>query len=243
MSRYATSWLASTLRGWRGRTAAVNTRQPSLMLQLYEYEACPFCRLVREALTELDLDVVVLPCPRNGTRFRPQAERVGGRRQFPLLVDDNHNRVLYESADIIAYLRSTYGPGPTGEQAMPGRAAGAGSGLASLARGMAGARAATRTNETPPAALPELYSYEASPPARRVREVLCELEVPYVLRNTAYPPGSRGAGDNDEIVGRNRQRLHDETGRMDVPCLVDGNTDTTLFEPEAIVAYLRHTYG
>ena len=31
---------------------------------LYEYEACPFCRKVREALTSLDLDYVARPCPR-----------------------------------------------------------------------------------------------------------------------------------------------------------------------------------
>ena len=80
--------MASTLAGWRGTVAAKGTRQPPLMLQLYEYEACPFCRMVRQALTELDLDAVILPCPRGGTRFRPQAEQVGGRAQFPLLVDD-----------------------------------------------------------------------------------------------------------------------------------------------------------
>lgn len=31
---------------------------------VYEYEACPFCRKVREALTSLDLDYVARPCPR-----------------------------------------------------------------------------------------------------------------------------------------------------------------------------------
>lgn len=33
-------------------------------LLLYEFEACPFCRKVREAITILDLDVIFYPCPR-----------------------------------------------------------------------------------------------------------------------------------------------------------------------------------
>ena len=53
MRNTLTSVMASTLAGWRGTIAAKGTRQPPLMLQLYEYEACPFCRMVRQALTEL----------------------------------------------------------------------------------------------------------------------------------------------------------------------------------------------
>lgn len=32
-------------------------------LQLYEFEACPFCRRVREAITDLDLNVEVRVAP------------------------------------------------------------------------------------------------------------------------------------------------------------------------------------
>ena len=34
------------------------------LLALYEYEACPFCAKVREALTVLDLDYLAYPTPR-----------------------------------------------------------------------------------------------------------------------------------------------------------------------------------
>ena len=40
--------------------------RPAKPLELYEYEACPFCRKVREALSMLDIDVIVYPCPRDG---------------------------------------------------------------------------------------------------------------------------------------------------------------------------------
>ncbi|RJS93388.1 hypothetical protein D3260_08490 [Salinisphaera sp. Q1T1-3] len=221
------------------------------MLQLYEFEACPFCRMVRETLTELDLDAVILPCPRGGTRFRPQAEAVGGRQQFPLLVDDNVNRVIYESREIIAHLRQTYGQGQAREKSPPGRVGEIGSALASVVRGMAGMHADTGVDRACPRELPELYSFESSPYCRRVREVLCELEVPYVLRNTGKigladmgPPWVREKlFPNAPVEGRNRQHLMDEAGRVQVPYLVDANTQTALHESADIEAYLRRTYG
>ena len=57
-----------TVRGWRGTAAfAPQNRRPEKLLKLYDIEASPYCRLVREVLTELDLDVLVLPCPAGGT--------------------------------------------------------------------------------------------------------------------------------------------------------------------------------
>ena len=99
----SSSVLASQLRGWRG-TAAYRpaTKQPAQLLELYEYEGCPYCRLVRETLTELDLDARIYPCPKGGTRFRPKVKELGGKQQFPYLVDPNTGRKLYESADIVA---------------------------------------------------------------------------------------------------------------------------------------------
>lgn len=38
---------------------------PELPLELYEFEACPFCRKVREAITMLDLNCYVYPCPKS----------------------------------------------------------------------------------------------------------------------------------------------------------------------------------
>lgn len=37
----------------------------------------------------LDLDVDVFPCPKGGTVWRPKAVELGGKAQFPFLVDPN----------------------------------------------------------------------------------------------------------------------------------------------------------
>jgi len=246
------STLASTARGWRGTRGARRSTQPEQMLQLYEYEGCPFCRMVREALTELDLDALIYPCPRGGTRFRPQAEAVGGRRQFPLLVDDNTDTVLYESREIIAYLREHYGVGRSSEPGAPGTIGQISASMASALRGFAGTRAGDdHANTTAPELPLELFSFESSPYSRLVRETLCELELAYVLRNTGKavnadmgPPWVRQTFFADTPVeGRNRKRMVEEAGRVQVPYLIDANTGTRLFESDDINRYLRSTYA
>lgn len=250
MRNIVTSLLASSARGWRGTRGSRTSRQPEKMLHLYEYEGCPFCRLVRETLTELDLDAVIYPCPRGGRRWRNQALKIGGRQQFPLLVDDNNQTVLYESADIIAHLRITYGSERAAQVAGPGVGATIGSNVATLVRGFAGMQAKHARDAHRPEQLLELYSFESSPYSRRVREVLCELEIAYVLRNTGKavnadmgPPWVRKtffAGT--PVEGRNRKQMMADTGQMQVPYLVDPNTGTRMFESADIETYLRQTY-
>lgn len=142
-----------------------------LMLHLYEYEGCPFCARVRAALGLLALDAVVLPCPRRGRRFRPRVERLGGRQQFPLLIDTAAAVVLYESADIVAYLRRCAGSGPVAAVGEAGRCVGTEVGAVG-------------------GGLPELFSDEASPACRVVRALLSDAERPYVLRNPAVWPAA-----------------------------------------------------
>ncbi len=245
--------LAGTVRGWRG-TLARRKREagPERLLKLYDIEACPYCRLVREALTELDLDAMILPCPRGGRRFRPEAQRAGGKQLFPLLVDENTGTTLYESADIVAYLHQTYGGGravPPG----PGRplavlSSQLASGLMLRRHGLGGLRA--RPARVPQQPL-ELFSFESSPFSKPVRARLCELELPYVLRNTGKggwkdmgPPGFRDRLFKGPMgTTRNRRWLAEHTGRVQVPYLVDPNTGTALYESQAILDYLDRTYA
>lgn len=241
-----TSALASTACGWRGTRAGAHSHQPEKLLQLYEYEGCPYCRLVRQVLTELDLDAIIYPCPRGGRRWRPQAEAIGGRQQFPLLIDDNTQTRCYESADIIAYLRERYAAG-SNRGGGSGPLARAGAGAATLRRGGAGVQAGA--SEAPEHLL-ELYSFESSPYARLVRETLCDLELAYVLRNMGKavnadlgPPWLRERFfPNKAVQGRNRKRMVERTGRMQVPYLVDPNTGVRMYESADIVRYLRATY-
>jgi len=244
----ASSVMATATRFGRGiytRPAAVRPERP---LELYEFEACPFCRLVREAFTELDLDTMVYPCPKSGERFRPQVVALGGKAQFPFLVDPNTDTRLYESADIVAHLFATYGRRPlpaTRRLAMLDAMA---SGFASLARGGAGGRA--RPSHAPEQPL-ELYSIESSPFARLVRETLCELELPYRLRSTGRtrwgeslpPPWRERVGIDVAAETVNRRGLAARAGKVMVPYLVDPNTGREMFESDAIRRYLEATYA
>lgn len=242
----AASLLASSLRSWRGTMASQKTRQPEKPIELYEFEACPYCRLVREALTELDLDAMIYPCPGGGKRFRPKVKEMGGKTLFPYMVDPNTGTAMYESEDIIEYLYRTYRSKPPRRAPRVLRVAT--SGLASLSRGLRGARASPSRAAGQPL---ELYSFESSPYSRLVRETLCELEIPYLLRSFGKalrpdlgPPWVRTKFFPDlPIKGRNRLRMHERTGRLQVPYLIDPNTDVGMYESAEIVKYLRQTYG
>ena len=241
------STLTSSLRFWRGTMARGSAKQPARPLHLYEFEACPYCRLVREALTELDLDALIHPTPHGGKRFRPKVVELGGKQQFPFLVDPNSGESMYESADIIEYLYRRYG----------GRSAPArllrpldvsSSVLAGIPRLRAGAQA--RPSKAPKRPL-ELFSFESSPYSRRVRELLCELEIPYLLRSTGKarwqdlgPPILRATVFPAlPVEGRTRTELLRRAGKVQVPYLVDPNTGNAMFESEAIRDYLSATYA
>ena len=87
---------------------------PKERIVLYEFEACPFCRRVREALSQLDLTVEVRPCPKDAVKHRAEVEAMGGKLTFPFLVDPNTDAGkggMYESEDICRYLYDTYGNG------------------------------------------------------------------------------------------------------------------------------------
>lgn len=248
----ATSVFASSFRAWRGTSAfRPAPRQPEQPLQLYEFEASPYCRLVREVLTELDLDTMIYPCPVNGTRFRPLALELGGKRQFPFLVDPNMGQQLYESADIIDHLYRHYGDGRTIRRGLLRRFSLGASYVATLTRGVGRLRGLRARPSRAPAQPLELYSFESSPYSRLVRERLSELELPYRLRNFGKsrwqemgPPAVRSRLIPDApLTSPNRIRMYEFTGRQQVPYLVDPNTQTSLFESADILRYLEATYA
>lgn len=201
--------------------------RPARPLELYEFEGCPFCRKVRETLSYLDLEAVIYPCPKEGTRFRPKAVELGGKPQFPLLVDPNTGKQLYESDDINKYLATTYGAGSRPLMVSLGPVTMISSALSSSIRSGHGAKA--RRSKLPEKML-ELWSFEASPYCRLVRERLCELELPYLLHNVAKRSPSRPA-----FIAR--------SGKMMVPWLFDPNTGTQLHESADIIDYLDKRYA
>ncbi|HET7797585.1 MAG TPA: glutathione S-transferase N-terminal domain-containing protein [Nevskia sp.] len=250
--KVAASIFASSARGWRGSLSFhPTTRQPDQLLKLYEFEASPYCRFVREALTEMDLDVLILPCPQGGTRFRPEAKALGGKAMFPFLVDPNTGRQLYESADIVDYVAETYGGQIRAPRGLRRSGAVAASFLTTTFRAVPSLRGAKAAPSKAPAQPLELFSFESSPYSRLVRERLSELELPYILRNTAKarwedigPPWIRTKYFPDlPVEGRNRLRLLEREGRVQVPYLIDANTGVAMFESAEILAYLDRTYA
>ena len=221
------STVASAVRFPLGHRVGAIGPRPVKRLELYDIEACPYCRKVREALTMLDLDVLIRPTPHGGTRWRPAAIREGGKRQFPLLVDPNFDLLLYESSDIVEHLYRRYGQGQPPLGLRLGLLGDATSGMASVIRGGAGRN--VRPNRAPDQPL-ELWSFELSPYSRKVRETLCELEIPYVLHNLG-----RSSARRPEFLAR--------TGKMMVPYIEDPNTGVKMFESRDIVRYLDQTYG
>lgn len=238
------STLASTLRGWRG--SMQKRRPPEQMpeLELYEFEGCPFCRFVREAISELQLDVLVYPCPKGGVHRERAMELAGGPTTFPFLVDNTAGVKMAESADIIAHLWTTYGnktPPRRTPLALPT------SSFASLMRGYKGSFA---RDSNQPAEPLMLWSFESSPFCRIVRERLCELQLPYQLVSMAKEQTSdigtaRSKKDSDwkPVEGGRREALIERAGKSMVPYLEDPNTGVSMFQSADIVAYLDETYA
>lgn len=81
--------------------------QPDQMLELYQFEGCPFCSKVRQKLTELGIDFIARQVEPKGDRQR--VEKVSGQTGVPVLVDPNTDTVMPESDEIVDYLEEHYG--------------------------------------------------------------------------------------------------------------------------------------
>lgn len=222
-----TSLLGTLARIGSGISVGPLGARPAQPLELYEFEGCPYCRKVREALTTLDLEARIFPCPKGGARFRRVVRERGGKEQFPYLVDPNTGKEMYESDEIVRYLFSTYGDGRVPGWLAPGPLTQALLSVPSGARFWAGVHA--RPSKAPEQSL-ELYSFESSPFCRLAREALCSLELPYLLHNVG-----KGSPHREAFTAR--------SGRMMVPYLVDPNRSVEMFESSDIVSYLERTYG
>ena len=73
------------------------------MYLLFQKERCPYCQMVRQALAERGLSYVLVAAE-EGAPAQDVLEKLGGKKQVPFLVDLDKGKMLYESADIIAYL-------------------------------------------------------------------------------------------------------------------------------------------
>lgn len=247
------------LRGARGNMGTSSPKQPEKMLVLYEHEACPYSRRVREVMTHLNLDYESRPSPHKGHVYRDDLKALTGKTQVPFLIDDNTGDQILESQDIIDHLFAHYsekGYAPTRFQVDNGDGATLPNKIASVVSMMRGVKAAHPDKNKArgkPEQLLELYGFEASPFCRLVREKLSALELGYINHNVAREqiqdiglPGLHlSIGEYRPIKGGKRERIMNEVmnGKLQFPYLVDPNTGVSMFESKGIIDYLDKTYG
>jgi len=201
--------------------------RPAKMIELYEFQGCPFCRKVREATTLLDLDVMFWPCPKDGPTYRPKAVQMSGKSQFPFLVDPNTNTQMLESDAIVEYLFDKYGDGKVPLALALGPLTTISVGLGQAPRLGKGIK--YRPSRKPKEPI-EIWAYEASPFCLQTREVLTELEIPHIYRSAARGSPKRPAFEAKWGVGQ-------------YPYIEDPNTGVAMFETPKINKYLNDTYA
>ncbi|KAM7473027.1 hypothetical protein LguiA_011210 [Lonicera macranthoides] len=222
-------WGSRSLSSSLDNQAISRVVDPPMRLQLFEFEACPFCRRVREAMTELDISAEIYPCPKGSVRHREMVRTLGGKEQFPFLVDPNTGISMYESSGIVKYLFQQYGEGKSPSLGLLESTVLTGW-VPTLLRAGRGMTLWEKATKEPPADKLQLFSYENSPYARVVREALCELELPYILQN----------------VGEGSLRtnlLLEASGSKEVPYIIDPNTGAQIGDYRKILSYLFQTYS
>lgn len=74
------------------------------MFTLYYRPSCPFCQRVLQVTDSLNITLDLRDISEDETALAELLEK-GGERQVPFLVDTERNVSMYESSDIIDYLR------------------------------------------------------------------------------------------------------------------------------------------
>lgn len=77
------------------------------MLSLYYKESCPFCQRVMQMADNLGV-AFDLKDIEDDEAIAAELVEKGGKRQVPYLVDTDKGVAMYESNDIIDYIRENY---------------------------------------------------------------------------------------------------------------------------------------
>ena len=215
-------------------------KRPNKPLILYEYDASPYCKRVRETINLLDLKVEYRPCPgaRQGKFSQELLERTG-RQTVPYLIDPNTGMEMFESGDQIEYLLQTYGPSADSFDrkalwpiTFESFSVFTSALVAVLRQGPGSQRQSNARSDNEQMKPLELWGYESSPFVRPVREKLSSLCLPHVMVSC-----SRGSANRDAFMAK-----FDGKQTFQVPYLVDPNTGIEMFESAEIVEYLEAVY-
>ena len=76
------------------------------MLKLYTTPICPYCDYVKIEFKKLGVkyETIDASTPKN----REELIKLGGKSQVPFLVDTTKDVKMYESRDIVKYVKKTY---------------------------------------------------------------------------------------------------------------------------------------
>jgi len=77
------------------------------MLELHQFEECPYCSKVRKKLCDLGIDYVARIAPRDRSQ-RDKVLEISGQLSVPVLVDTERNKVINDSDQIVEYLGKNY---------------------------------------------------------------------------------------------------------------------------------------
>lgn len=80
--------------------------EPDQMLEVFQFEGCPYCSKVRQKMTDLGIDFIARQVD---PQDRSRVEEVSGQTNVPVLRDPNTDTVMPESDDIVDYLDEHYG--------------------------------------------------------------------------------------------------------------------------------------
>jgi glutathione S-transferase len=223
---FASALAAAVVRGGSGARVTFAGPRPTDVLVLFERESCPYSRLVRETLSELDVDALIKPCPPGELTHNRELRDLSGKSEVPFLIDHSQRVSLAGSANIVRYLTEHYGSHAAPARLQVNPVTLLASRIASSLRG--GDIRYGEPKRRPEQPL-ELWNYEASPYCRMVRERLGQLGISYISHNLARRSPKRAAF---------KQRF----GREQFPYMFDPNTKVGMFESESILRYLNDTY-
>ena len=74
------------------------------MLELFILESCPYCIKVMDFLNKKNMKYRKIDI--SNKESEASLIQIGGKRQVPFLVDTDRNIQMYESNDIIEYLKT-----------------------------------------------------------------------------------------------------------------------------------------
>ena len=74
------------------------------MLELFILETCPYCKKVISFLEQNNMEFKKIDIANKESE--ESRIKIGGKRQVPFLVDSERNIQMYESNDIIEYLKT-----------------------------------------------------------------------------------------------------------------------------------------